>query len=90
VIARNPRGRCGGAASQKGSARTRGPAAGEGVPLPVLSHDNLSDIDFALRNAALRLKHEQLVEAQADFLDDAAQRWRQVRRRPKADRNRRR
>ena len=28
--------------------------------------------------AALRLKHDRLVDAQEDFLEDAARRWRQV------------
>lgn len=33
-----------------------------------------------LRLAALRLKHDRLVEAQEDFLENAARRWRRVRR----------
>jgi hypothetical protein len=37
-----------------------------------------SELDLAMREAARRLKHEELVAAQADFLDDAAHRWRQV------------
>lgn len=34
--------------------------------------------DEGLRLAALRLRHDRMVEAQEDFLEDAARRWRQV------------
>lgn len=39
-----------------------------------------SGLDLAMRDAALRLQYERQIEAQADYLEDAALRWRQARR----------
>ncbi|WP_068876805.1 MULTISPECIES: hypothetical protein [unclassified Phenylobacterium] len=47
----------------------QGPYAFSGVPY-----------DEGLRLAALRLQHDRLVEAQEEFLEDAARRWRRVQR----------
>jgi len=40
--------------------------------------DQPSDLDTAMRKAALRLQHEQLIAAQGEYLDDAVLRWRHV------------
>lgn len=49
--------------------KIQGPYAFPGLPY-----------DEGLRLAALRLKHDRMVEAQEQFLEDAARRWWQVRR----------
>lgn len=42
--------------------------------------DGPTELDLAMRRAAERLKYERLIEAQADYLEDAAHRWRQANR----------